>query len=119
MPYPIVSRRFHHVTVCDPPLADLKQPTSHDIYSAARNTNSSYIHGPFRVSYGRRRGHFDLRFFLPTHFHRLVYQCHACGFDDVVETEGAENDADDDYGDGGVAVHGELSMELGVLLSVE
>lgn len=75
IPYLILSWRFHHVTICNPLPHLNNRPSDHHCSTAPHsvNINPSYVDGPCRLSYSRRRGQFRLRFFLPVHFHRLVY----------------------------------------------
>lgn len=61
---------------------------------------------PFPISSSRRRHQFNSHILPPTLSPRLVSQRQACGLERVVEADAEDDDANEDYRDGGVALHG-------------
>lgn len=64
------------------------------------------------ISNRRRRRQLDFHALLPTHFPCLVSEVQTCHFQRVVEAEATDEDAGEDDGDGGVAVHGGWSVGI-------
>ena len=122
-----ISRPLIRSLRCDTLPSLLPPQTATDIHSLTSprlNNEPSFsllllhplLSGPFhkktkkkRFSSTGSRHQLNIRLFgPPSHVPCLGNDCHTCGFEQVVEAEGADDDADEDYCDGDVVVHGWL-----------